>query len=172
MKQQKMTIAIASVLLGASLAASLPTTAGAQDRGPGRYTMHKTDDGFVRLDTETGAVSLCRKEGTSWSCRDIANAEDQTGKDADTGTPAEGGSETQALRQENKELKDEIARLEELLGLREPGAPQPPRRHSFKLPSEKDVDQAFDYFERMLRKFQDRLKRLERENAPETERQL
>ena len=41
----------------------------------------------------------------------------------------------------------------------------PPRpggeTHAFRLPSEKEVDQALNYFERMLRKFQDRLKKLE-----------
>lgn len=168
LKEQKMTVALASVLLGASLAASVPMSASAQDRGAGRYTMHKTDDGFVRLDTETGAVSLCRKDGTSWSCRDIASGEERSGQSA----AGESGRDTATLERENKELKDEIARLEELLGLRGPRANRPPRQHSFKLPSEKDVDHAFDYFERMLRKFQDRLKRLEREKAPDAERQL
>ena len=76
------------------------------------------------------------------------------------------------MRRETQELKDEIARLEELLGLRGPPAGKPARQHTFKLPSEKDVDQAFDYFESMLRKFQDRLKRLEREKTPAPERQL
>ena len=44
-------------------------------------------------------------------------------------------------------------------------------RPDFKLPSEKEVDQALDYFERMLKKFQDRLKRLEGKTE-KPERQL
>jgi hypothetical protein len=168
LKEQRVNIAIASMLLGASLVAAAATSASAQDRGPGRYTMHKTDEGFVRLDTQTGAVSLCRKDGSSWSCQDIANANDQTAK----AKRDEGDQDAAAMRRETQELKDEIARLEELLGLRGPPAGKPARQHTFKLPSEKDVDQAFDYFESMLRKFQDRLKRLEREKTPAPERQL
>jgi len=39
----------------------------AQDK-PGRYTMTPTDGGFVRLDTETGAVSFCSRKDTQWFC--------------------------------------------------------------------------------------------------------
>ena len=172
--EQRVTIAIASAVLGASLLAVAPLSASAQDRAAGRYTMHKTDEGFVRLDTHTGTVSLCRKEGNSWSCRDIASGNDETQRaDGGSGNNDRGAGDASDARRENKELRDEIARLEELLGLRGPrGAGQPPGQNSFKLPSERDVDQAFDYFERMLRKFQDRLKRLEPEKTPAPERQL
>jgi hypothetical protein len=144
------------------------TYAAAQDSAAGRYTMHKTEDGFVRLDTQTGAVSLCRKEANAWSCRDIADATPPQTED-------NGGTESNdvtQLRRENRALREEITRLEELLGLRDPPAGEPQKRHGFKLPTEKDVDQAFDYFESMLRKFQERLKRLEKEQAPGKERQL
>lgn len=159
-------MALMSALLGAGMVAAGPLAA--QESAAGRYTMHKTDDGFVRLDTQTGAVSLCQKDNGGWRCREIANASEQE-KNAGAGA---GADELAQLRQENKELREEIVRLEELLGLRGPSEGSRPRDHSFKLPSEKDVDQAFDYFERMLRKFQDRLKRLEQEKQPGPERQL
>lgn len=159
-------ITIASAVLALGVAAA--TYAAAEQAGSGRYTMQKTDGGFVRLDTQTGAVSLCQKSGGSWSCRDITNSQGQI----ENGNRAGSAGEMARLRRENQELKDEIARLEELLGLREPSDAPPASRNGFKLPSEKDVDQAFDYFESMLRKFQERLKRLEREQAPETERKL
>ena len=34
----------------------------------GRYTMSPVDNGFVRLDTETGAMSLCGRRDAKWVC--------------------------------------------------------------------------------------------------------
>jgi len=137
----------------------LMATAGvamAQDAAPGRYTMHKVDGGFVRLDTKTGAVSFCQNDETSWSCAPIDRAAPDT--------------DVEALRKENKELKAEVKRLDELLGLR---GERKARGPTFKLPTEQEVDQALNYFERMLKKFQDRLNRLEKKSEPEpSERQL
>ena len=61
--------------------------------------------------------------------------------------------------------------MEEHLGLRGDNAKPSKKPSDFKLPTEKEVDQALDYFERMLKKFQDRLKRLERKSET-PERQL
>lgn len=148
-------------LIIALLAGTVSAGAVSAAEGPqtGRYTMHKSDDGFVRLDTQTGVMSLCRKRDGGWAC------------DAMAGTGQAGSGELARLRRENAELKAEIKRMEEHLGLR--GDPAKPARKSsdFKLPTEKEVDQALDYFERMLKKFQDRLKRLER-NSETPERQL
>ena len=62
-------ISLAGAIMAIGVASA--TYAAAQDSAAGRYTMHQTEDGFVRLDTQTGAVSLCRKEANAWSCRDI-----------------------------------------------------------------------------------------------------
>jgi hypothetical protein len=139
----------------AAIAATSVATAAAQDNRAGRYTMHKTDDGLVRLDTETGAVSLCQKIEQDWRCQPMA------------GTTS-GPSEAAKLRRENAELKAEIKRMEDSLGLNGNNGKSASNKRNFKLPSEQEVDQALNYFERMLRKFQDRLKRLEqRPEAPE-----
>jgi hypothetical protein len=143
---------VSAMVISTALAASV---AIAQDNPAGRYTMHKSDDGFVRLDTQTGAVAVCQKSESGWGCKDMAGA---------SGKPA---GDDAALRAENKELKAEIGRMEELLGLR--GGSGKRRgdtryRDTFKLPSEQEVDQALNYFERMLKKFQDRLKRLEKKS--------
>lgn len=62
MKRRALTLAAAAALsIGASIAAL------AQER-PGRYTMSPIDGGFLRLDTETGAVSICSKRGEQWRC--------------------------------------------------------------------------------------------------------
>lgn len=148
---------ILSSLLAASVAASglVAAPSFAQQSTAGRYTMHQTDDGMLRLDTHTGAVSLCSKIQDSWACKPMADENAST-------------KEIDRLRNENSRLRAEVDRLDKMLGLggSRPGTEaDPPRpgsqQHSFRLPSEKEVDQALNYFERMLKKFQDRLKKLE-----------
>lgn len=142
----------------ASLVLSL--AAAAAEEAQGRYTMTPTDGGFIRLDTQTGAMSLCASKDGAWACR--AMPDDQKALQ----------DQIARLEAEVKSLKDENKRLEDVLGLNPdkpkdgPGlaAPQDgttPPPQSFKLPSEKDVDKAFDYFEGLLKKFKDRLKKLE-----------
>ncbi|MBU2532376.1 MAG: hypothetical protein KKB37_06525 [Alphaproteobacteria bacterium] len=149
-----MTNIIKSISATTILLALLATSAAAQDSRAGRYTMHKADDGFVRLDTESGAVSLCQKHSEGWRCEEMPGTADRT--------------IIEKLKSENADLKQEVARLEEMLGLRGDGKDRGP---AFRLPTEKEVDNALDYFERMLKKFQDRLKRLE-EKSEQPERQL
>lgn len=152
-------------LAGALIATVLASTAWAQDSRPGRYTMHKSDDGFVRLDTETGAVALCQKSGTQWRCSRM--------DDGTTASTTSGTDEAGRLKRENAELKAEIKRLDELLGLRSSRKEVAKQKPNFRLPTEKEVDTALNYFERMLKKFQERLKRLEKNSEPAApERQL
>ncbi len=126
-----------------------------------RYTMAPADGGgFVRLDTQTGAMAFCDPEGTGWSCRAMPDAT----RDA--------SEQIAALRAENKYLKDEIKRMEDTFGLngnqaQGDGQGPPPAPPSFKVPSEQDVDKALDYVERMIKKFRDRLQKLEKETKPQ-----
>lgn len=142
-----------------ALAGALVVQAGAasaQDAG-GRFTMTPSPDGLVRLDTETGAVSLCAKKEGEWACRALPDdqkaLQDRVAK----------------LEAENRALKDENKRLEDVMGLNPDAgaqsAPAPGGGGQFSVPTEKDVDQAFDYVEGMLRKFRERLKRLDEPDA-------
>ena len=145
---------IKTTLVLTAIAATSVVTATAQDNRAGRYTMHKTDDGLVRLDTETGAVSLCQKVDQDWQCQPMAGAASSPG-------------ELARLRRKNAELKAEIKRMEDNLGLNGNRGKSASNKRDFKLPTEQEVDQALNYFERMLRKLQDRLQRLEqRPEAP------
>ncbi len=151
---------IVALLAGTvSISVGAGAVSAAEEPRTGRYTMHKSDDGFVRLDTQTGVMSLCRRRDQGWSC------------DAMIGTARPGTGEVARLRRENAELKAEIKRMEEHLGLRGDTTKPTKKPSDFKLPTEKEVDQALDYFERMLKKFQDSLKRLERKSET-PERQL
>jgi hypothetical protein len=124
---------------GLSVAASPP----ADTAQPGRFTMQPSEGGIVRLDTQTGDVSLCKPVGGTLECKPVKDDRDLQ-------------SEIARLATENTQLKAEIKRLEEMLGL---GSPAPPKK--FELPTEQDVDKALSYLERMFKKFRDKMKDLE-----------
>lgn len=139
--------AIAVLGLGAAGVAS-------QDR-QGRFVMSPAENGFARLDTETGAMSLCTSRNEKWVCEPMED-------------------EAKALRGEIERLRGEVRRLEEQAALadRSPGETPPsaerPERE-LQLPSEEEVDKALDYMESIFRKFRDRIKRFEEERKEDTQ---
>jgi hypothetical protein len=94
----------------------------------GRYSMTPVQDGFLRLDTRTGAVAMCRLVNGAPECR---LAPDER---------AAMESEIGRLQAENKQL-----RLKAPPG---PSAAAPPSN----LPSEQDMDKALSFAERFMRR--------------------
>ena len=74
--------------------------ASAEDATPeadgGRYTFSKVAEGFVRLDTQTGEVSLCSQRTVGWACQAVP--EDRAVLE----------NEIARLRSENAALKKDI----------------------------------------------------------------
>jgi len=138
--------AFAAILAGSALSAP----PGAEER-PGRFTMQPVDGGYLRLDTATGDVSICTRSAENFECRP---AKDDRGL----------RSEITRLSAENKELKAEIKRLEDMLSS-DANAPRPAPK--LELPKEEDVDKALDYLERMFKKFRDRVKELDKPLEPD-----
>jgi hypothetical protein len=64
----------------AAMVGGLAMSASAQEATTGRYEIEASVDGFVRLDTETGAVSHCRRRDDVWRCEILA--EDRSAIDA------------------------------------------------------------------------------------------
>jgi hypothetical protein len=166
-------LTVKTIAISALLGAALATNGGAfaQEKSaaekPGRFVMSPIDGGFARLDTETGLMSICKGTAANFKC-ELA---------PDTTTSAQ--KEAEKTTAEAKELRAEIKRLEEMLGLGDkPGAGNKqaeeqrpgtrpggsmggPGGSGFKLPTEAEVDDALNYIEKMVKKFKSRLKDLE-----------
>lgn len=87
--------AAVSLVAGAGVARS--QTAPADENG--RYALSATDNGYLRLDTRTGAVSICTGKG-GWTCRVVPD-------------------ERAALDQEIGRLRGQIDRLKTQLASRD-----------------------------------------------------
>lgn len=89
----------------------VPKTPLADSNAPARasrFSFNRVDDGFLRLDNQTGQVAYCSARAVGWSCETVP--EDRT-----------------ALEQEVARLKSEVASLKaELESLREPPPRLPP----------------------------------------------
>jgi hypothetical protein len=140
----------------ATAMAADPTRPDARfEPGAGRYTMHPAEGGFLRLDTQTGQMSMCKSASATWSCASLPDERSALEAKSD------------ALQRENQELKSAVKRLEELAGV----APGDQSRRDGKsgsgsgpgaqLPSEDDVDKAMSYVQRMLKKFKEKIREFE-----------
>jgi hypothetical protein len=147
---------IRALYAAAVIALVLSVNADAQtpSKDHGRYTMSPTKDGFLRLDTETGAVALCTQSESGWACNSVADH---------TNTSSSG--ELSRLEDENRELKDRVKELEANLEANTPppGSLPPLEGPSgaTQLPTEEQVDQALDYLEHVYQKIRDRIKKLD-----------
>jgi len=154
--------ALAAGSLSAILASPVQA-AGEQD--PGRYTLSPTEGGVIRLDRETGTMSFCSGKEGEWTCKDMPEQESALKKRLD-----ELEGEKRALEAE-KRLRDgllgggPVAKAPE--GKAVEPVPAPPG--DLPIPNERDVDKLFDYVEGMVKKFKERIDRLEREAKKEPE---
>lgn len=89
---------------------------GAAEAAAGRYELAPSDNGFIRLDTGTGATSHCGEKGGVWYCEPLAEAGGATAArlDALTGEVAELAAALSALTARFDAL---TARLDQLAAL-------------------------------------------------------
>ena len=108
-------------------------------------------DGTLRLDTRTGAVSLCAKKDAAWSCNAVP----------DERTALE--NEIARLQRENGAMKkDMLARGLPLSGGIAGGAPADPQRElnlKVPLPSDAEIDRVMSAFEKIWRRLVDMVQR-------------
>jgi hypothetical protein len=104
--------AVAVFIAGFCLLAPARADEATPDNAGGRYTFNKVADGFLRLDMQTGEVSLCGQRSVGWTCQ--AAPEDRAVLE----------NEIARLRIENAALKKDI--LARGLPLPAGALPEPP----------------------------------------------
>lgn len=121
--------------------------AGASNaEGEGRYQMERNADGFVRLDTVTGEMSVCKEASGQLTCRMAAD-------------------ERAAFEQELDRLTKRVEALEK--AQRSGVFEDKPR-----LPTDEEIDRTMGIMERMMRRFMDIVKTLEggeEKTSPQTD---
>lgn len=148
---------IAKTITGALISFCLLIPALADDAAPddagGRYTFSKQADGVLRLDTQTGEVSLCSQRTVGWAC--------QTAPD----DRAVLESEIARLRRENAVLKKDI--LARGLPLPAGATSEPPavseQQHLPGLNDNADIDRVLTFARRAWRRFIEIIARAEKQ---------
>jgi hypothetical protein len=151
-----MAIAFSCAALASAAADSAPDTEN------GRYTLSQTADGFVRLDTRTGAVSTCTNSGNGWAC--YAVPDERKAMDETIGR----------LQAENDKLKAQLAsrdsassgKTDEALPKSDKqSAPkaESERKIEIPLPSDADVDRVMSFLERAWRRLVEMADRVQRD---------
>lgn len=65
-------IRISLVVIALAFVLATPVQAqNTPDSADGRFTFHRADDGFLRLDGRSGQVSLCRRRSAGWECQAV-----------------------------------------------------------------------------------------------------
>lgn len=121
----------------AGLAFILPLlmASGSGAEGESRYQMERSADGFVRLDTVTGEMSVCKEASGQLTCRMAAD-------------------ERAAFEQELDRLTKRVEALEK--AQRSGVLADKPR-----LPTDEEIDRTMGIMERMMQRFMDIVKNLE-----------
>jgi hypothetical protein len=108
------------------LSAGIPAVV-AQETNTDRYTLEKSESGFVRLDRQTGAVTLCTEADGTLTCRMAAD--------------------------ERAAYDEDLARLEKRVEALEKQIADGTAARSGELPSDAEIDRSIGIMERFMRAF-------------------
>lgn len=127
-----------AAILGLAL---LPLAVGALAQEEERYRLERTEDGYVRMDTRTGAMTLCQEREGELVCRPASESDDPA--------PAE----TDALRERIAALEERVEALE--------------KQVESSVPLQEEFEQSLTLMERFFHRFIDIVRGLEEEEQPQ-----
>lgn len=134
-------------LAGVVVVWALPVVAEEPSPAAGRYAIQPDADGFVRLDTETGAASHCSRKAGVWECQPLTDA------------PSAPDPRIDALTAEVKTLSERIdalsARLDALVVNRPAASPGTPSSD-------------LDFAETLMQRFFGMVREMKRESVAKT----
>ena len=104
--------------------------------GSDQYMVAEIEDGILRVDRQSGAVSVCKQRSGEWTCELVADDRDAMQR------------EIEDLRLENRRLRRQLSRLDPEFDDRDYGYARPHRDdHKF---TKKEIDETMDSFEYMM----------------------
>ncbi len=123
---------LAAMFMPAALLLSLPAAAAEQDTE--RFQLERSGDHFIRLDRQTGAMSICQDQGGNLVCRMAAD-------------------ERSAYDDELDRLADRVTKLEKTVAANK----------GSDLPSDADVDRTLGIMQKFMRGFMGMAKEFQNE---------
>ena len=147
----------------------------------GRFTFDRFDNGFLRLDTQSGQVAYCRQQAASWACQAVP--ENRSGLEADVArlqtdmaalkTLQTDMAALKTLKSDIVRLHDEIAALrQEVAALKEPPPPRPPADLTppgkdgdvvIKLPTHEDIVRARNFIQKTWHRLVDMISAVQKD---------
>ncbi|MEP3435795.1 MAG: hypothetical protein ABJN75_03295 [Hoeflea sp.] len=121
-----------------ALALLISAQAFSQEPIANRFTMEKTENGFVRMDTLTGEMSICSEKADQLVCRLAAD-------------------ERRAFEQTLTDLSARVSELEQRLDAMAPSA------GTSEIPDEAELDRALGAMEKVMRRFFGMVEELQRD---------
>lgn len=107
---------------------------------PGRYTLEKSATGYVRMDRQTGEMSICDERDGQLVCKLAAD-------------------ERAAFQDEIDRMQEKVAGLEQRLGAVEQNPILNPQNL---LPTDEQFEKSLGYMERFFRRFMDIVKDMDK----------
>jgi hypothetical protein len=137
------------------------------DNENGRYALSPVADGVLRLDTRSGATSICNNKGTGWAC--YAMPDERAALDEEIGR----------LQKDNEALKAQLAEREptvtgkideplpktDSLKKSEPKVTDGERKIEIPLPSDRDMDRIMGFLEQSWRRLVEMADRMQKDVA-------
>ncbi|MBB4567398.1 hypothetical protein [Rhizobium leucaenae] len=136
---KEMVSGLAALILPAALLLSTPGRAAEPD--PARFQLERSGDHFVRLDKQTGAMSICEDQNGNLVCRMAAD-------------------ERAAYENELDRLADRVSKLEKAVAA----------SGVSNLPSDADIDRTLGIMQKFMRGFMGMAKEFQKE-APDNQAQ-
>ncbi|MDE1991446.1 MAG: hypothetical protein KGI75_03045 [Rhizobiaceae bacterium] len=130
--KKEMVSGLAALLLPATLLLTVPAQAAEPDQT--RFQLERSGDHFIRLDRQTGAMSICQEQNGNLICRMAAD-------------------ERAAYNDELDRLSDRVSKLEKAVA----------DNNGSSLPNDADVDRALGIMQKFMRGFMGMAKELQNE---------
>ncbi len=149
------TISVKAAAVGSVLL--VPFVTGAQSAEADRYRLEKTPGGYVRMDTQTGEMSMCEDKAGELVCR--LAADERRAMETEVERLQAEIEDIRGRLDSVKALEDRVAALENSLSA----------KIEQNLPTEEDFNRTLGYMERFFRSFMSIVKEFEGDNGKTAE---